>query len=57
MVIDQSSDIDRNKFCIHMKKFIPKNTDHFLYNPSCINFQFFAAPRRVAEDGSAIPVA
>ena len=49
----QSSDIDRNKFCIHVKRFIPKNTDRFLYNPSCNNFQPFAAPRRVAENGSA----
>ena len=33
-----------------MTRFIPKNIDRFLYNPSCNNFQFFAAPRRVAED-------
>ena len=52
----QSSDIDRNEFSIHVKRFIPKNTkntDRFLYNPSCNDFQFFAAPRRVAKDGSA----
>ena len=49
----QSSDIDKNKFCIDVKRFIPKNTDRLLYNPSCNNFQFYAAPRRVAEEGSA----
>ena len=49
----QSSYIDRNKFCIPVKRFIPENTDRFLYNPSRNNFQFFAALCRVAEDDSA----
>ena len=48
MMLYQSSDIDRNKFCIHVKRFIPKNTDRFLQNPSRNNFQSFAAPRCVA---------
>ena len=46
-------DTDRNKFCIHVKRFFPKNTARFLYNQSCNNFQLFAATRCVAEDGSA----
>ena len=53
MMLYQSSDIDRNKFCIHVKRFIPKNTDRFLYNPTCNNFQFFASLHHVAEEGSA----
>ena len=53
MMLYQSSDIDKNKLCIHVKRFISENTDRFLYNPSCNEFQFFATPRCVAEDGSA----
>ena len=49
----QSSDIEWNKFCIHVRRFIPKISDRFLKNLSCNNFQFFAAARCVAENGSA----
>ena len=34
---------------LYVKRFIPKDTDRFLYNPSCNNFQFFAAPCHVAD--------
>ena len=53
MKLYQSSDIDRNKFYIHVKRYTSKNTDCFLHYPSCNNFKFFASLHHVAEESSA----